>query len=116
MVHACCALTQLWQYHTLATDCMLSVLLQVLNVRQAARWFTQIGGCHEQAELFDVIAAQNGFPSRREVSANIDESKFGKDWTIFQQYTDDINPSVSWPAEYVPIDQQPANVMQLTLY
>ncbi|KAA6420342.1 MAG: hypothetical protein FRX49_09504 [Trebouxia sp. A1-2] len=88
----------------------------VLNVRQAARWFTQIDGCHEQAELLDFIAAQNGFPCRKEVSANIDEPEFGKDWNLFQQYTDKINPSVSWPAEYVPIDQRPANVMQLTLY
>ncbi len=92
--------------------------MQVLNVRQAARWFTQIDGCHKQAELFDFIAAQNGFPSRKEVSANIDESTFGKDWKLFQQYTDKINPSISWPAEYVPIDQHqhPAKVMQLTLY
>lgn len=92
--------------------------MQVLNVRQAARWFTQIDGCHKQAELFDFIAAQSGFPSHKELSANVDESKFDKDWKSFQRYTDKINPSVSWPAEYVPIDQDqhPANVMQLTLY
>ncbi len=90
--------------------------MQVLNVRQAARWFTQIDGCHKQAELLDF--AQNGFPSHNEVSANINEIKFGKDWKIFQQYTDKIDPSVSWPAKYVPINQHqhPANVMQLTLY
>lgn len=94
-----------------------SHLLQVLTVRQAARWFIQIGGCREQAELFDYIAAQNDFPSQREITANIDEAEFGKDWEMFLQYTDSVNPKISWPAEYVPIDKhQHANSMQLILY
>lgn len=92
--------------------------LQVLTVRQAAHWFIQIGGCREQAELFDYIAACNGFPSREEIAANMDETDFDKDWKTFQQYSDSVNPNISWPKKYVPISKHyhPAKTMLLTLY
>lgn len=94
------------------------MFLQVLTVRQAAHWFTQIGGCREQAELFDYIAVCNGFPSREEIAANIDETSYNLDWKIFQQYTDNVNPIVSWPQNYVPIKQyhHPAKAMLLAVY
>ena len=94
------------------------MLLQVLTLKQAAHWFIQVGGCREQAELFDYIAAQNDFPSEEEIVADIDEARFGKDWKLFLQYTDKVNPVVSWPTDYVPIDkhQHPAKSMHLTLY
>lgn len=96
----------------------MRVLLQVLTVKQAAHWFIQVGGCREQAELFDYIAAQNGFPSQEDIVADIDEASFGRNWKMFQRYTDSINPNVSWPEDYVPIDKHhhPAKSMHLTLY
>ena len=86
-------------------------------MRQAAHWFIQVGGCREQAELFDYIALCNGFPSREEIAAHMNETNFDKDWKIFQQYTDNVNPS-SWPKNYVPISKHPhpAKAMLLTLY
>lgn len=87
-------------------------------MKQAAHWFIQVGGCWEQAELFDYIAAQNGFPAEEEIVADIDEASFGEDWKIFRLYTDTVNPNASWPKNYVPIEKHrnPAKSMHLTLY
>lgn len=83
---------------------LTQVLLQVLNVRQAALWMIQVGRQHD--ELLDYIAAQNGFPSHEQIVANIDEASFGHTWKRFWQYTDNINPYVSRHVGYVPIDKR----------
>ena len=95
---------------------LAKMLLQVLTVKQAARWTVQVGREHNQ--LLDFIAAQNGFPSHEEIIANIDDARFSNDWKRFWQYTDSIDPYVSTHTGYVPIDksQYPAKSMPVTLY
>ena len=92
------------------------MLLQILDMTQAAHWLVSVG--REHNDLLDFIAKQNGFPTMQDVVATIDEASFKKEWNRFWQYTDEVNPYVSKHMEYVPVVKRRsfAESMQLLLY
>lgn len=97
-------------------DTYFVVMLQILSMKQAARWLVIIG--REHNALLDYIAKHNDFPTEEQMITTIDEATFSHEWDRFSQYTDTVNPYISKHPGHVPVFKpwKSADAMQVSLY